>query len=139
MICKYKDFVVNWLLSFQEKDNSRKKERAVPLAFYLCCFCFSVALIVGVPFPFGVLGRMWNSIVSVLDDCIFIYFKENNVLTEKSIMKYFLDEAPGPKKQDCKDRFRSRCLFSFRAASQISEILYLVDILNKLRMISALE
>ena len=54
-------------------------------------------------------------------------------------MKYFLDEAPGPKKQDCKDRFRSRCLFSFRAASQISEILYLVDILYKLRMISALE
>ena len=29
-------------------------ERAVPLAFHLCCFYFSAALIVGIPFPFGV-------------------------------------------------------------------------------------
>ena len=27
-----------------------------------------------VPFPFGVWGRMWNSIVSVPDYCLFIYF-----------------------------------------------------------------
>ena len=44
-------------------------ERAVPLAFHLCCFLFvfyfSAVLIVGVPFPFGVKGRMWNSILSV--------------------------------------------------------------------------
>ena len=29
-------------------------ERAVPLAFHLCCFYFSVVLAVRVPFPFGV-------------------------------------------------------------------------------------
>ena len=40
-------------------------ERAVSLDFHLCCLYFSVVLIVGVPFPFGVQGRMWNSIVSV--------------------------------------------------------------------------
>ena len=26
------------------------------------------------PFPFGVWGRMWNSIVSVPDHCLVIYF-----------------------------------------------------------------
>ena len=30
--------------------------------------------IVGAPSPFGVQGRMWNSIVSVPDHCLFIYF-----------------------------------------------------------------
>ena len=45
-------------------------------------------------------------------------------------MKYYLYEEPKPKKkkQDYKDRFRSRCLFSLTAASQILEILYLVDL-----------
>ena len=41
-------------------------ERAVPLAFHLCCFYFSAVLIVGVPFPCGVKGRILNSIVSFL-------------------------------------------------------------------------
>ena len=50
-------------------------ERAVPLAFHLCCFNFSAALFVGVPFPFD---SMWNSIVSVPDRCLFIYFVEMN-------------------------------------------------------------
>ena len=49
-------------------------EKAVPLAFHLCCFYFSAVLIVCVPFPFGVQGRIWNSIVSVPDRCLFIYF-----------------------------------------------------------------
>ena len=49
-------------------------ERAVPLAFHLCCFYFSAVLIVGIPFPFGVWGRMWSSIVSVPGRCLFIYF-----------------------------------------------------------------
>ena len=40
-------------------------ERAVPLAFRLCCFNFNAVLTVGVPFPFGVKGRVLNSIVSV--------------------------------------------------------------------------
>ena len=48
-------------------------ERAVPFAFHLYCFNFSALLGVRVPFPFGVLGRMWNSIVSVSDHCRFIY------------------------------------------------------------------
>ena len=47
-------------------------ERAVPLAFH-CCFCFSAVLIVGVLSLFGFWVRMWNSIVSVPDHCIFIY------------------------------------------------------------------
>ena len=41
-------------------------EKAVPLAFHLCYFYFSAVLIVGVPFPFGVAGRIWNSIVQFL-------------------------------------------------------------------------
>ena len=49
-------------------------ERAVPLAFHLCCFYFSAVLIVCVPFPFDSWGRMWKSIVSVPDHCLFIYF-----------------------------------------------------------------
>ena len=51
-------------------------ERAVFLAFHLCCFYFSVVLIVGVPFPFGVESRMWNSIVSVPDRGLFIYLTQ---------------------------------------------------------------
>ena len=52
-------------------------ERVVPLAFHLCCFNFSVVLvIVRVSFPFDVWGRMWNSVVSVPDHCLFIYFKK---------------------------------------------------------------
>ena len=49
-------------------------ERAVPLAFHLCCFYFNAVLIVGVPFLFGAKGRMWNSIVSVPDHCLFYLF-----------------------------------------------------------------
>ena len=45
-------------------------ESAVPLAFHLRCFYFSAALVVRGPFPFGVWGRMWNSIVSVPDHCL---------------------------------------------------------------------
>ena len=49
-------------------------ERVVPLAFHLCCFYFSAVLIVSVPFRFGVLGSMWNSIVAVPDHCILSTF-----------------------------------------------------------------
>ena len=49
------------------------------LAFHLCCFYFSAVLNVGVPFPFGVCGMMWNSIVSIPDHCLFISFV-NNIL-----------------------------------------------------------
>ena len=54
-------------------------------------------------------------------------------------MKYCLNEEPGPKKQGYKDRFRSNCLFSIRAASQSLEILYIMEVLYKLMMSSALE
>ena len=33
-----------------------------------------IVLIVCVPFPFGVWGGMWNSIVTVPDICLFSYF-----------------------------------------------------------------
>ena len=55
-------------------------EMAVLLAFHLCCFYFNAVLIVGVPFPFGVEGRMWNSIVSVPDHCLFMYFRGKHML-----------------------------------------------------------
>ena len=42
-------------------------ERAGSLAFHLCCFYFSADLIVGIPFPFGVKGRMRNPIIPVPD------------------------------------------------------------------------
>ena len=41
---------------------------------FTCAFYFSVVLIVVVPFQFGVKGRIWNSIVSVSDHCLFIFF-----------------------------------------------------------------
>ena len=47
-------------------------ERAVPLAFHLCCFYLSAVLIV--PVQFGVQDRMWKSIVSVPGHCLCIYF-----------------------------------------------------------------
>ena len=48
------------------------------MAFRLCCFTYAV-LIFCVPFPYGVWGRTWNSIVSIPDHCLFIY-------TEKGIL-----------------------------------------------------
>ena len=47
------------------------------------------SLIVCVPFPFGVWGRMWNSIVSVpvLDHCLFINFSiKSNLLFSKFVV-----------------------------------------------------
>ena len=35
-----------------------------------CAVLLYTVLIVCVPFPVGVWGRMWNSIVSVPDDCV---------------------------------------------------------------------
>ena len=43
--------------------NSIHIERAV--IFHLCCFVVVTGLDVCVPIPFGVLGRMWTSIVPV--------------------------------------------------------------------------
>ena len=51
-------------------------ESVVPLAVHLCCFYCSAVLVVRVPFPFGVWGRVWNSILSVPDHCLFIYFEQ---------------------------------------------------------------
>ena len=46
------------------------------IAWLFTCvvFIFSVVSVVHVPFPFGVRGRVCNSIVSVPDHCLFIYF-----------------------------------------------------------------
>ena len=64
-------------------------ERAVPLAFHLCCFYFSAVLVVRVSFSFGVWGRMWNSIVSVADHCLFIYL--DRVLGRHTRKNYSID------------------------------------------------
>ena len=61
-------------------------EGAVPFALHLCCFYFSAVLIVYVPFPFGVWGRVRNSIVSVPDNCLFINF----TLTAIDVFSYSL-------------------------------------------------
>ena len=45
-----------------------------PWLFTCYVLYFSAVLIVGATFPFGYSDRMWNSIVSVPDHCIFIYF-----------------------------------------------------------------
>ena len=42
-------------------------ERVVLLTFHLCCFIFDAILKVCVPFPFGVLVRMCNVILSLPD------------------------------------------------------------------------
>ena len=51
--------------------------QATPRIYYrnydLCCFYFGAVLIVGVPFPTGVKDRIWNSIVSVSDLCLFYF------------------------------------------------------------------
>ena len=63
--------------------------RAVPLAFHLCHFYFSAVLVVRVPFPFGVWGRVWNSIVSVPDHCLFIYFGSMTMFFFPLILKLY--------------------------------------------------
>ena len=51
-------------------------ERAVPLAFHLCCSYFSAVLNVGVPLPlFCVKDWMWDSIVAVPDLCLSIFLE----------------------------------------------------------------
>ena len=37
----------------------------------------NAVLVVLVPLPFGVWGGMWNSIVSVPDHCLFVYFSQS--------------------------------------------------------------
>ena len=53
-------------------------KKAFPFGFLLCCLTLcrlnQFFFFFCVPFPFGVWGRMWNSIVSVPDHCLFIYF-----------------------------------------------------------------
>ena len=45
--------------------------------FFTCVvFIYSADLVVRVPFPFGVLGRVWISIKSVPDHCLFIFYAE---------------------------------------------------------------
>ena len=64
-------------------------ERADFLAFRLCCFTYAV-LIFCVPFPYAVWGRKWNSIVSVPDHCLFIFFSTVNYCFRFSV-SYFLE------------------------------------------------
>ena len=49
-------------------------KRADLLAFRLCCFTLCRSDFVFIPFRFGARGRKKNSIVSVPDHCLFIYF-----------------------------------------------------------------
>ena len=45
-----------------------------PWLFTCVVFIFSAVLVVRVPFPFDVWGRVWNSIVSVPDHYLFINY-----------------------------------------------------------------
>ena len=59
--------------------------------FHLCCFYLCVVLIVGVPL-FGVKSRMWNSIVSVPDRCLFIYYTKCTQLFQNNQKKQAIFE-----------------------------------------------
>ena len=48
-------------------------EREYLLAFHFAVLLYAI-LIVCVPLPCGDWGRMWNSIASVPDHCLFIYY-----------------------------------------------------------------
>ena len=48
-------------------------ENSCPLGFPFILFLFYAVLSVCVPFPFGVWGRMWNSIVSVFSSTLIRY------------------------------------------------------------------
>ena len=49
-------------------------------------------LVVLVPLPFGVLGGMWNLIVSAPDHCIFVYFLQS---TQAHGLRRFLKSTSG--------------------------------------------
>ena len=75
--------------------------KSCSLGFSLA-FIFSAVLVVRVPFPFGVFGKVWNSIVSIPDHCLFIYFKLSTPLQTASsnIIRSKIDILPkcsGPK------------------------------------------
>ena len=50
------------------------RKKLSPWLFTCAVFIFSAVLAIRISFPFGVLGRVLNSIVTVPDNCIFIYF-----------------------------------------------------------------
>ena len=68
-------FDLLFLLLMTALWSSAEKELS-PWLFTCVVFIFSTVLVVRIPFPFCVLGRVWNSIVSVPDHCLFIYFTE---------------------------------------------------------------
>ena len=62
-----------------------------------CSVFLNVLLVVCFPFPFGVCGRMWNSIASVPDNCLFVYFpffasteifRKRNIICVITLTKY---------------------------------------------------
>ena len=71
IICPLSVYVWNFI---QNSPVANCWEKAVILAFWLCCFTFLSVSLLHVPFPFCVWGRMWNLSVSVLDHCLSIYF-----------------------------------------------------------------
>ena len=51
------------------------RQRSTLLAYSTCvAYFFGAVLLVSVPFPFGVCGGQWNSIVSVPGHCLSFYF-----------------------------------------------------------------
>ena len=52
-----------------------------------CADLLYAVFIVCVPFPFGVWGKMWNSIVSVLDHCLFVYSDNQTLEDHVSILR----------------------------------------------------
>ena len=49
-------------------------------------------MVVLVPLSFGVWGRMWNSIVSAPDHCLFVYFSQS---TQAQGRRRLLKSGPG--------------------------------------------
>ena len=70
-------------LFYLEYSSGHLLGKSCPLGFPNVLHLFYAVLTARVPFPFGVLGRMRNSIVSVSDHCLFSYFSHTSVNSGK--------------------------------------------------------
>ena len=61
--------------------------KELPPWFFTCAFIyFSAVLIVGVPYPFDVYDRMWNSIVPVPDYCLLSTLEANTCGVDRGVL-----------------------------------------------------
>ena len=94
---------------FEEMSKSKR-----PLGFPLVlCILYDV-LIVCVPFPCGVWGSMWNSIVSVPDHCLFIHFQRKPFYAFSKYIGTEFDDVRGAEALNTHNDKSDRCFRGFR-------------------------